>query len=259
MNLNHIVEDLHALAVRVDSLQFMDNNPRVHDDRSFDAICRSVKKFKQTKPIVLANDGRTVLAGNGTLEVARRMGWEFIAASKSELDAGSAEAMAYAIADNRTTDLSYFDQTIIDDAMRAFDDTLRDASGFIDSIFEVEGGNEVQTPHGASEGVSANNSDSGPETRTQGITQEADLPEIVRSAETSDPEFEANADSGSSAETTAPAVRVASIRYDLVFEDDSDQQEFFEFTRWLRAKYPDIPTVGGRIVEWLRTEAPAWG
>ena len=247
MNLTHIVPDLHSLAVRCDSLIFMDNNPRTHDDRSFNAIRASVETFKQTKPIVLASDGKTVLAGNGTLETARRLGWEYIAASRSELVAGSAEAMAYAIADNRTTDLSYFDLGIVEQAMSVLDKTLRDATGFIDDIFEVESRGTGEEAEAATQSVSILTNSGSQETecvQLPSITESKDSGEAGNTLEvnTTSPKQE-------------PAPRIASIRYDLTFSNDDEQQEFFEFTRWLQEKYPDIETIGGRIAEWLRTEA----
>lgn len=87
-------------------------NARKHDKRNLDAIKASLRKFGQQKPIVVDENG-TVIAGNGTLEAAKALGWTKIAIVKSDLK--GAEAIAYAIADNRTAELADWD----DDALRA--------------------------------------------------------------------------------------------------------------------------------------------
>lgn len=95
-------------------------NARKHDDRNLDAIRRSLSRFGQRKPIVCArsNDGQLiVIAGNGTLEAARSLGWTEITIVDvpSEWDADTARA--YAIADNRTAELADWDQVQLSSAL----------------------------------------------------------------------------------------------------------------------------------------------
>ena len=49
-------------------------NARRHDKRNLQAIADSLNQFGQRKPIVVTADG-IVLAGNGTLEAAKLLGW----------------------------------------------------------------------------------------------------------------------------------------------------------------------------------------
>jgi ParB-like chromosome segregation protein Spo0J len=93
-------------------------NARVHSARNIDAIKASLKRFGQQKPIVVDAKG-VVRAGNGTLAAAKALGWTHIQAIRTDLI--SSEATAYAIADNRTSDLSEWD----DDALARQLDSLR--------------------------------------------------------------------------------------------------------------------------------------
>jgi hypothetical protein len=81
-------------------------NARVHSERNISAIAKSLNAFGQRKPIVIAGD--TIIAGNGTVEAARRLGWTQIVAVDYPADR-IADARAYAIADNRTGELSLWD------------------------------------------------------------------------------------------------------------------------------------------------------
>lgn len=112
--------DLATEKVSIETLALDPANARVHPDRNLDAIKSSLKRFGQQKPIVVDGDG-IVRAGNGTLEAARQLGWKEIAIVRTKLR--GAEAIAFAIADNRTSDLSHFDDAILG---RQIDALLRD-------------------------------------------------------------------------------------------------------------------------------------
>ena len=81
-------------------------NVRLHDDRNLAAIRGSLARFGQQKPIVVDSAG-VIRAGNGTYLAAKALGWETIDVVRSDLS--GLEAAAFAIADNRTSDLSTFD------------------------------------------------------------------------------------------------------------------------------------------------------
>lgn len=118
---------LAALTVPMSSLRPDARNVRTHDERSVEAIVRSLREFGQQKPIVALADG-TVIAGNGTLEAARRLGWTSIAVVRFD---DEAKARAYAIADNRTAELSAWDERALADALQELGaDFPLDALGF---------------------------------------------------------------------------------------------------------------------------------
>jgi ParB-like chromosome segregation protein Spo0J len=80
-------------------------NARQHDDKNLKAIQGSLTQFGQRKPIVITEAG-VIVAGNGTVEAAKLLGWETIQAVKVPEDWTPAQIKAFAIADNRTAELA---------------------------------------------------------------------------------------------------------------------------------------------------------
>ena len=81
--------------VKLDDLIQDPLNARTHSRRNIEAIKASLKQFGQQKPIIALENG-TVLAGNGTLQAARELGWDTIHVKRFEdVD----QARAFAIAD----------------------------------------------------------------------------------------------------------------------------------------------------------------
>jgi DNA modification methylase len=115
---------LESFAVPIASLSFDPANARKHDRRNLDAIKGSLAMFGQVKPIVVRRDGMIVLAGNGTLEAAKELGWTRIAANIKDLD--TATATAFAIADNRTAELAKWDEDTLGTLLGGLRDTQID-------------------------------------------------------------------------------------------------------------------------------------
>ena len=115
------------------SIEKLSNDPanaRKHDDRNIDAIVGSLRRFGQQKPIVVDVSG-VVRAGNGTLEAARRLGWKDIDCVETQLK--GSDAIAYAIADNRTAELADWDDDVLAaqlNGLLADDPDLLNAAGF---------------------------------------------------------------------------------------------------------------------------------
>ena len=103
---------LQEYAVPIHSLQLEKNNPREHGEQDLAELARSYDEFGQRKPIVVNTRGNhppgiigVVEAGNGTLIALRDiLGWTHIAAVL--VDDDNETAQRYAIADNRTAELS---------------------------------------------------------------------------------------------------------------------------------------------------------
>jgi DNA modification methylase len=124
-------EQLKPLLKGIDFLKPDKKNARKHDERNLKAIEDSLRLFGQQKPIVALKDG-TVIAGNGTLASAKSLGWKKLAVVLFE---DARKARAYAIADNRTGELSSWDRDILVDSLKgikALDLKLEDI-GFLDS------------------------------------------------------------------------------------------------------------------------------
>lgn len=116
-----IAPPLLGLAVPVDTLI---TDPRNANRGDVAAIRRSLNVFGQRKPVVVRRTGQTadgrptgiVIAGNHTLLAAIELGWDHVAATFVDDDESTAKA--YALADNRTSELSAWDQDQLAETMR---------------------------------------------------------------------------------------------------------------------------------------------
>lgn len=117
--------------VAITSLVEDPSNARKHDPKNLDAIKGSLAKFGQQKPIVVGK-GNVVLAGNGTLSAAKALGWDKINIVRTELE--GSEAIAYAIADNRTGELAAWNDDVLSRTLQGLKDDGIDlgAIGFDD-------------------------------------------------------------------------------------------------------------------------------
>lgn len=98
---------LNVHLVSVDDLNLDSANVRRHPKRSIEAIMASLAEFGQRKPLIVQKEGMVVRAGNGMLQAARELGWKQIAVAVVDEDAIS--AARFAIADNRSAELSVWD------------------------------------------------------------------------------------------------------------------------------------------------------
>jgi hypothetical protein len=96
------------------------NNARKHDAKNIDAIAKSLARFGQRKPIVIRGDG-TIVAGNGTVEAAKQLGWTEIACARVPWKWTADEVKAYALADNRTAELAEWDSGILAEQLLELD------------------------------------------------------------------------------------------------------------------------------------------
>lgn len=105
-------------------------NARKHGERNIDTIVQSLNRFGQQKPIVV-DSSFCVRAGNGTLEAARSLGWTHLDCVVTDLK--GSDAVAYAIADNRTAELAEWDDGVLAavlEGLQVDDASLMDATGF---------------------------------------------------------------------------------------------------------------------------------
>ena len=105
-------------------------NARKHNAQNIATIVASLKRFGQQKPIVI-DLSDCVRAGNGTLEAARSMGWTHLDCVRTDLK--GSDAIAYAIADNRTAELAEWDDDVLAatlNGLLADDPDLLSAAGF---------------------------------------------------------------------------------------------------------------------------------
>jgi ParB-like chromosome segregation protein Spo0J len=126
-----------AVEISVSQLSADPANARKHDDRNIEATMRSLRKFGQQRPIVV-DKSNVVRAGSGTLEAARRLGWSKIICCVSDLI--GVEMTAYAIADNRTSELAEWDRSQLAESLRELQQEggqLAEAAGFTNEEIEA--------------------------------------------------------------------------------------------------------------------------
>ena len=120
-------------SVRIEDISPDPANVRKHSPKNLAAIRASLRRFGQQKPIVVDGDG-VVRAGNGTLAAATELGWTHIDVVRTELT--GSDAVAYAIADNRTAELAEWDGEALQAVLRSFDDQTMEDVGF--SVQDVQ-------------------------------------------------------------------------------------------------------------------------
>lgn len=171
-------------------------NVRTHSEENLQAIKGSLLRFGQQKPIVVSEDG-WVIAGNGTLAAALALGWDQISVVKTKLH--GSEATAYAIADNRTSDLADWDVDSLllqMDALNVEDPDLAVCTGWtpeaLVALLEVDSvdagtpaqySRKIVTPIYEPKGEQPNVSELYDEVRANELLadiQAADLPDDVR-------------------------------------------------------------------------------
>ena len=125
--------------IRLDS-----RNVRVHDERNKQAIAKSLKELGAGRSILIDSEN-VVIGGNGVFQEAQELGLpvkviesdgtELIAIKRTDLKTEDAKRKALAIADNRTNDLSFFDEEKLA-GMLAECDKLTLSSGFTSEEIE---------------------------------------------------------------------------------------------------------------------------
>jgi ParB-like chromosome segregation protein Spo0J len=112
--------NLRIETVKINSLTLDPSNARKHNDLNLKAIANSLEKFGQRKPIVVTPDS-IVVAGNGTLEAAKFLGWTEIAIARTPVGWTWDQIKAFALADNRSAELAEWDSETLKEQMLELD------------------------------------------------------------------------------------------------------------------------------------------
>lgn len=251
---SNIHESLLSLAVSIESLIPLENNPRVGN---IDAIMSSYSEFGQLKPIVARKnaDGKaTVIAGNHQLEAARNLGWENIAVVFLEAD--DRRAIAYALADNRTMELGYTEPELLLDMIVSISD-------FYPELLDDMGWDEFEIASYESEAVLTKIEDKNNETKKEfTIAQQETAREIdnlVKQANDGEMRIVANnemdhSDIAIRGSTVAVpgAAPSAAVQVPLVFDNSEQQKKWYRFVTWLRNN-PSIDgsTTGQKLLNFI--------
>ena len=104
--------ELNVEIIPIDDLMFDANNARSHNKKNIHPIAKSLQTFGQRKPVVITKDN-IVVAGNGTLEAARQIGWKGLSVVRVPDTWDEDTIKAYALADNRTAELASWNTEIL--------------------------------------------------------------------------------------------------------------------------------------------------
>jgi ParB-like chromosome segregation protein Spo0J len=97
------------------------DNARSHSKRNINLLAESLAQFGQRKPVVITSDN-IVLAGNGTLQAAKLLGWEEIQVIIVPDQWTEEQRRAFAIADNRSAELAKWNQPLLAAQLEALTD-----------------------------------------------------------------------------------------------------------------------------------------
>jgi len=254
----NIHPSLAGLAVSIDLLRPMEKNPRIGNVES---IVASYREFGQVKPIVVmpAGDGKySVIAGNHQLIAAKKLGWKKIAAIVYDVD--ESRGHAFALADNRTTELGNTDQQVVLDLISEISSDYPDLLlGLGWDEFEVASINmDIIT--------NERNDNRGGYTPAVIVNpfQTADDERIVETKNQNDEIDYVATDSVDKEEaitrgSTAVGVKGgerAIVQYTLVFDDTVQQKRWYDFIRYLRNDPAYVgDTTASKLIDFINTNA----
>jgi len=239
---------LKSLLLPIEKLVPLESNPR---RGNVDAIAASYAEFGQVKPIVVRpnDDGTfTVIAGNHQLQAAKSLGWDSIAAV--QMDEDNDTAIAFALADNRTSELGSVDAA-------SLIQMIQDVSINFQDLISNLGWDEFEMA--AMEEFAYVNADD--ERGYVAPTVVEPLPISVSSAQTTETEARnpVELDQNKAAvigAATASLGQKAVVQYTLVFDNAEQQRRWYEFVRFLRASPTyEGDTTASKLIEFIEANA----
>jgi hypothetical protein len=246
---------IKKLAKPIDSLLPLEGNPRRGD---IGAIAASYREFGQVKPIVVRDneDGTfTVIAGNHQLEAAKQLGWKEIAAVVLEAD--DERAVAFALADNRTMELGYSEQSDIVGMLSQISDSYPDLLNDLRwdefemaAIEEWADKNviEVDDVTGYVAPVMVNP----PLSENVRVESNEDGEMVIKTNPTVDAKEVATR--GSTAINSAGSQAI--VQYTLVFDSPDQQKTWYDFIKFLRSSpVYEGTTTAERLIQFIEAHA----
>ena len=190
-----IPEELQPLAVPISELTLDPCNARRRDARALAALADSLDRFGQHRLAVVqrVSSGHLVVRiGNGMVAAAEALGWEEIAVL--EIEEGDEEAMARALADNRTAELSEWDPEVLGGVLAEVAAAGEQAIGWapdeVESVLAGVGSFDGVEPMGDSDPLPDLNGSAGHGIHTMTFTLTEDQKETVEEALRRAPEVE---------------------------------------------------------------------
>lgn len=117
---------LKTRLVPIDELRTLPGNPRRGD---IERIKASLTRFGQRYPSVVRGD--VLLAGNNRKQAMLELGWTHVVVVDAD-DLSEDEARAFALADNRTSDVASYDHDELAAMIDSIDAELRESAGYFE-------------------------------------------------------------------------------------------------------------------------------
>lgn len=257
---------LKSLAVNVETLDYLEGNPRIGN---VDAIMASYQEFGQVKPIVAKRneDGTaTVIAGNHQLEAAINLGWEEIAVIF--LDADDKRAIAFALADNRTMELGYTEPELLTDM-------LLEIGEYFPELLDGLGWDEFELASLENDMLIQENSNAGRNFEVEKTQEQIDDQKVFDDAVDSIKGMVEKDSSGenrivansnldhSDIATRGSTIAVpgsapqAAVQYTIVFDNADQQAQWYKFIKWLRSDPAvDGDTTAEKLINFIDPHMP---
>jgi len=136
--------ELEIKVIAIDDLILDPDNARAHNQKNLDAIAKSLQMFGQRKPVVITKE-LVVVAGNGTLEAARQIGWKGLSCVTVPDDWDTDTIKAYALADNRTAELASWNTEVLLGQLRYLDSSDWSVTDLGFKGFDLKTRDEIDT------------------------------------------------------------------------------------------------------------------
>ena len=111
----------------IDSIQPWSKNPRKNDGEPVDRVAKSIQRFGFSSPIVCRAQDRRIIAGHTRWKAARKLGLTQVPVRFVPLD--EAEAAALALADNKLTEVTPWDDEALAGVLRDLEAQSVDLDG----------------------------------------------------------------------------------------------------------------------------------
>lgn len=271
---DNIHESLLPLAVDIETLVPLDNNPR---KGNVEAIMASYLEFGQIKPIVVRpnDDGTsTVIAGNHQLEAAKRLGWEKIAVVSYDVD--DKRAIAFALADNRTMELGYTEPELLNDFVLELNDYYPELiEGLGWDEFEVAeiSQKSIREEHQVVDSseyippvlINPDDEDEEEEEITTKVAPKLDLSavSVTQTKDGQELSVRGGVDQNDAAVRGSTTVSPSSapqavVQYTIVFDSVQQQSRWYDFVKWLRNNSEiDGDTTAEKLVNFIDSYSEA--
>lgn len=129
----------------VDLLKPYERNARIHNPEDVDAICESIKEFGFDDLIGIWSDRNVIVEGHGRLMAAKKLGMTEVPCIRLD-HLTDEQRRAYALAHNRTAELSEWDNAMKQLEVMNITDIDMSKLGFVDDLEDEEDDGTDQSP-----------------------------------------------------------------------------------------------------------------